>query len=62
VASRNISLTPTLDAFVNDCVGSGRFGTASEVFRAGLRLLQESEERQRRAQKRLGAHAPKLAT
>jgi len=43
----NVSLTPELERFAEQCVRSGRYGNVSEVARAGLRLLQEAEERQR---------------
>jgi antitoxin ParD1/3/4 len=36
----NVSITEHLCAFVEAQVASGRFGTASEVVRAGLRLLE----------------------
>jgi putative addiction module CopG family antidote len=39
----NVSLTPELDTFVTDCVGTGRYSSNSEVIRAALRLLQEEE-------------------
>lgn len=39
----NVSLTPELDAFVEQAVKSGRYGSASEAVREGLRLLQERE-------------------
>ena len=39
----NVSLTPDLERFAEACVQSGRYGSVSEVARAGLRLLQESE-------------------
>jgi antitoxin ParD1/3/4 len=39
----NVSLTPEFEAFVNDKVKSGSYGSASEVIRAGLRLLQERD-------------------
>lgn len=39
----NVSLTPELEAFVEQAVGSGRYGTASEAVREGLRLLEERE-------------------
>ena len=49
VKTRNISLTPEIDAFVAGQVASGRFTSASEVVRAALRLLLEEEERRRQA-------------
>jgi antitoxin ParD1/3/4 len=36
----NVSLTPELEKLVNDEVASGRYKTASEVVREGLRLLE----------------------
>jgi len=39
----NISLTPELEKFVEQEVGSGLYQTASEVVRAGLRLLKREE-------------------
>lgn len=41
-----VSLTPELDGFVSSKVESGRFISASEVVREGLRLLEEREMRQ----------------
>ena len=43
VKTLNVSLTPELHALVTAQVASGRYGSASEVVRAGLRLLEESE-------------------
>lgn len=40
-----VSLTPELDGFVSSKVDSGRFISASEVVREGLRLLEEREAR-----------------
>ncbi|MGV3722229.1 MAG: type II toxin-antitoxin system ParD family antitoxin [Actinomycetota bacterium] len=45
----NVSLTPELDQFIQARVGSGRYQTASEVVREGLRLLEEREERRHAA-------------
>lgn len=38
-----VSLTPELRAFVQGRLKSGRYGNASEVVRAALRLLGEHE-------------------
>jgi antitoxin ParD1/3/4 len=46
--SLNVSLTPELGQFVQDRVATGRYQTASEVVREGLRLL-EHQERDRQA-------------
>ena len=46
--SLNVSLTPELEQFVQQRVSSGRYQTASEVVREGLRLL-EQQERDREA-------------
>jgi antitoxin ParD1/3/4 len=45
----NISLTPELERFINARVASGRYQSASEVVREGLRLLEEREERRQTA-------------
>ena len=41
--TRNVNLTPALDRFVASRVKRGRYENASEVIRAGLRALQQSE-------------------
>ncbi len=46
--TRNISLTPELGAYIDQAVASGRYQTASEVVRAGLRLLKEQEPGEKR--------------
>ena len=40
----NVSLTPELDRFVKDQLACGRYQTASEVIREGLRLLIERRQ------------------
>ena len=40
----NVSLTPELDDFVQKSVAGGRYASASEVVRHGLRLLADLEE------------------
>lgn len=39
----NISLTPTLEKFVNDKVASGLYNSVSEVIREAVRLLISKE-------------------
>ncbi len=41
----NVSLPPAQEHFVRDQVAVGRYRTASEVVRHGLRLLEETEHR-----------------
>ena len=43
--TRNVSLTPELEALVDRKVASGRYRSASVVVRAALRLLDEREQR-----------------
>ena len=38
-----VTLPPELDAFIEERVHSGRFATAGEAVREGLRLLEERE-------------------
>jgi antitoxin ParD1/3/4 len=40
----NISITSHFEKFVQDRVKAGRFNNASEVIRAGLRLLEREEK------------------
>jgi antitoxin ParD1/3/4 len=46
--TRNVSLTTELNAFIRTQVASGQYQNASEVVRAGLRLLQRQHERDER--------------
>lgn len=41
----NVSIGRRWETFVNDAVKSGRYGSASEVIREGLRLVEEREAR-----------------
>ena len=41
----NISLNTHFDKFIKEAMASGRFKSASEVVREGLRLLEERETR-----------------
>jgi antitoxin ParD1/3/4 len=43
----NISLTPELERMVDEKVKTGRYASASEVIREGLRLLEEQEQLKR---------------
>jgi antitoxin ParD1/3/4 len=42
--TRNINLTELYDQFVEEQVETGRYKNASEVLRAGLRLLQQQTQ------------------
>ena len=41
--TQSITLTPDQSKFVDECIASGRFRSADEVFREGLRLLEAEE-------------------
>ena len=43
--TRNIHLTPEQDKFVDAQVESGQYASASEVLRAGLKILEERQAR-----------------
>ena len=53
--TRNVSLTAELNAFIRTQVASGQYQNASEVVRAGLRLLQRQEQRNQRKQNAMPA-------
>lgn len=43
----NLSIGPRWEKFVEDVVRDGRYGSASEVVREGLRLVEEREAKLR---------------
>ncbi|WP_241649049.1 type II toxin-antitoxin system ParD family antitoxin [Rosenbergiella collisarenosi] len=40
----NVVLSPYFEAFIREQIESGRYNNASEVIRAGLRVLEEREQ------------------
>ena len=51
--TRNIALTPHLDRLVQKKIASGRYQSASEVVREGLRLLEQRDEDREQSLSRL---------
>jgi antitoxin ParD1/3/4 len=45
IKTRNVSLTPEIEAFIAGRIATGRYRSASEVVRAALRLLEDDERR-----------------
>lgn len=41
----SVALTQHFEAFIREQIGSGRYNNASEVVRAGLRLLEQEQQR-----------------
>lgn len=54
--TRNISLTPQQDAFIEDAVKSGEYQNASEAVRDALRALQQRRREDAAKLKALRAH------
>ncbi|HWY87055.1 MAG TPA: type II toxin-antitoxin system ParD family antitoxin [Gemmataceae bacterium] len=55
----NVSLTPHLEAFIQQTVTSGRYQSATEVIRTALRMLEEHEQQKAAALEWLGGEAQK---
>ena len=53
--TRNVSLTPELETFIDGRLASGRYRSASEVVRAALRLLEGDERRRQEPEPRAQA-------
>jgi antitoxin ParD1/3/4 len=51
----NVHLNPELERFTRECIDGGRYNNVSEVVRAALRLLQETEDRRREFRRMLDA-------
>ncbi|WP_090563691.1 type II toxin-antitoxin system ParD family antitoxin [Belnapia rosea] len=59
--TRNVSLTPEMEALIDRRVASGRFRSASEVVRAALRLLKEDERKRQDSAPSTQTEARRLA-
>lgn len=41
----NVSVGPRWDAYIEELLKTGRYGSASEIVREGLRLVEEREQK-----------------
>lgn len=41
----NVSVGPRWDAYIQELLKTGRYGSASEIVREGLRLVEEREQK-----------------
>jgi antitoxin ParD1/3/4 len=57
--TKNISLTPELEQFIDSRVESGLYDSASEVVREGLRMLRHRDELQQKQVDRVRARIEK---
>ena len=51
-----VSITPELKAFIAGRLGTGRYGNASEVVRAALRLMEQNEPDLKASARRRSIH------
>lgn len=51
----SVALSPHFESFIQEQIKSGRYNNASEVVRAGLRLLEDQHARARMQQEELRA-------
>jgi antitoxin ParD1/3/4 len=53
MSTRNVVVTKAQDALIEDLIAQGRYQNASEILRAGLRMLEERENDLAEVQSRL---------
>ena len=59
--AKTFSLGDAYDGILSDLVQSGRFGTETEVVRAGIRMLADYEMKMRNLRREIGAADVEIA-